>query len=65
MLLQHKAELGVKHVTHVTIFRDDDSKEPGLLLEVQLLFWIEDVPVPVAGKQDGDGVRIHEFRARM
>lgn len=41
-LVQHKAELGLKHVTSITIFRDYEAT-PGIQPEVQLLFRIDDV----------------------
>jgi hypothetical protein len=43
MLLQHKKELGLKHVTEVLVFRDELKKiadQPA----VQIVFRIEDVP---------------------
>jgi hypothetical protein len=43
LLLQHKAELGDKHVTSVTIFRDNDRTAA---TEVELLFTIGDVQDP-------------------
>jgi hypothetical protein len=45
MLLQHKKELGLKHVTEVLVFRDELKKiadQPA----VQIVFRIEDVPPP-------------------
>ena len=43
MLAQHKAELGIKHVTEIVIFRDNWE---GSTPYVQLLFRIKDVPDP-------------------
>jgi hypothetical protein len=43
MLLQHKKELGLKHVTEVLVFRDElkmIADQPA----VQIVFRIEDVP---------------------
>jgi hypothetical protein len=78
MLLQHKAELGDKHVTSVTIFRDNDRTAA---TEVELLFTIGDVQDPdsdvempdaedssrvrrsVDVRQDGKNVlRVHDIR---
>jgi hypothetical protein len=45
MLLQHKKELGLKHVTEVLVFRDElkmIADQPA----VQIVFRIEDVPPP-------------------
>ncbi|KAH6858617.1 hypothetical protein B0T12DRAFT_163164 [Alternaria alternata] len=42
-LIQHKEELGLKHVSSITIFRDLKT-EPDHNAEVQLLFHIDDVP---------------------
>ncbi|RYO32543.1 hypothetical protein AA0111_g4651 [Alternaria arborescens] len=42
-LIQHKEELGLKHVSSITIFRDLKT-EPDHNAEVQLLFRIDDVP---------------------
>jgi len=45
MLVQHKAELGLKHIPSITIFRDKKNpKRPDDAPEYQLLFRIEDVP---------------------
>ncbi|KAI4913443.1 uncharacterized protein J4E92_009792 [Alternaria infectoria] len=45
MLLQHKAELGLKHIPSITIFRDTkDPSRPDDAPAYQLLFRIEDVP---------------------
>ena len=43
LLTQHKKDLGHKHVTDVTIFRDNDAHE---LPSIYLLFTIKDVPDP-------------------
>jgi hypothetical protein len=77
LLLQHKAELGVKHVPSITIFRDAGEG----MVQPQLLFTIEDVADPdsdvempdaadssnvrrsVEVRQYGKNVlRVHEFR---
>tara|TARA_R110002003_G_scaffold143_3_gene13232 strand:+ start:17696 stop:18220 length:525 start_codon:yes stop_codon:yes gene_type:complete len=47
MLIQHKAELGRKHITSVTTFLAPTNK-------VQLVFTIVDVPIP-EGKPGGSG----------
>ncbi|OAK93794.1 hypothetical protein IQ06DRAFT_204231, partial [Phaeosphaeriaceae sp. SRC1lsM3a] len=45
LLVQHKENLGRKHVTEITIFREDDViGEQQDMVEVNLLFWIKDVP---------------------
>ncbi|KAI4658649.1 uncharacterized protein J4E79_006407 [Alternaria viburni] len=45
MLVQHKAELGLKHIPSITIFRDTkDPNRPDDAPAYQLLFRIEDVP---------------------
>jgi hypothetical protein len=44
ILIQHKAELGIKHVTEITIFRDDGPETVGV--DVQMIFKIKDVPNP-------------------
>jgi hypothetical protein len=47
MLFQHKKELGVKHVTEVTVFRTEDTGEDALPYPVvELVYRIEDVPEP-------------------
>jgi hypothetical protein len=45
MLLQHKKELGLKHVTEVLVFRDE-LKMIADRPAVQIVFRIEDVPPP-------------------
>ena len=50
MLAQHKAELGIKHVTEIVIFRDNYQ---GLTPYVQLLFKIKDVPSPAPDPAPG------------
>ncbi|KAF2125733.1 hypothetical protein P153DRAFT_298865, partial [Dothidotthia symphoricarpi CBS 119687] len=42
LLAQYKAELGIKHITEVTIFRDNTP--PDWMPDVNMLFKIEDVP---------------------
>jgi hypothetical protein len=81
ILLQHKADLGVKHVTEVTIFRDE-FKELYDYPQVQLLYKIEDVPQPdqempdvdtrdgrvrhVVTRDEGHNMlRVHEFRVSV
>ena len=54
-MLQHKAELGVKHVTEVTIFRDNLPSE---FPEVQLLFKIADVVDPQDTLEPEEGVQV-------
>ncbi|KAF1832885.1 hypothetical protein BDW02DRAFT_553766 [Decorospora gaudefroyi] len=44
LLAQHKAELGHKHVTDITIFKD--NYPPNTIPSVQLLYRIQDVPKP-------------------
>ena len=51
-LLQHKAELGIKHITSVTIFRD--TYDDDFQARVMLLFGIEDVPTPM------EGITVHD-----
>ncbi|KAH7410130.1 hypothetical protein DE146DRAFT_775521 [Phaeosphaeria sp. MPI-PUGE-AT-0046c] len=41
-LAQHKSQLGLKHVSKITVFIDD-LKPPGSL---NMLFWVENVPPP-------------------
>jgi hypothetical protein len=41
-LIQYKEELGLKHVSSITIFRDFEAR-PELEPEIQLLFRIDDV----------------------
>jgi len=56
MLLQHKAELGVKRVTNVVIFKDDS--DVGTYVSVHLLFKVADVASAVGARmavRDGDG----------
>jgi hypothetical protein len=67
LLLQYKAQLGVKHITHVSLFRDDDPTNYQRQVQVMLLFWIEDVPATAVVETRGEerGVRVHEFRAKM
>jgi hypothetical protein len=43
LLLQHKAELGDKHVSDITIFRDY-KVNPAFEADIQMLFRIVDVP---------------------
>jgi hypothetical protein len=45
MLLQHKKELGLKHVTEMLVFRDE-LKKIADQSAVQIVFRIEDVPPP-------------------
>jgi hypothetical protein len=68
MLAQHKAELGHKHVTEVTVFRDNSPQD--VIPSIQLLFTIKDVPsVSDSGasriRRDGPKniVRTHRFDA--
>jgi hypothetical protein len=68
LLLQYKAQLGIKHITHISLFRDDDPTNYEKQVQVMLLFWIEDVPataVVVEKRGEEKGVRVHEFRAKM
>jgi hypothetical protein len=55
LLLQHKSELGVKEVRDVTIFREDIEKNPGVLVEVELLFTIVDVAEGEEDEEEGLG----------
>jgi hypothetical protein len=43
LLLQHKAELGDKHVSGITIFRDYKAN-PAFVADIRMLFRIVDVP---------------------
>ncbi|KAH6875074.1 hypothetical protein BKA58DRAFT_334135 [Alternaria rosae] len=60
LLAQHKAELGIKHVTEVVIFRDDFAQDWSPY--VQLLFRIKDVPNPAPdpalGAESGQALRL-------
>lgn len=59
MLVQHKAELGTKHITPITIFRDShEGLREGLLPQVQPVFAIENVPVPDDDMGDGHSSRV-------
>lgn len=55
MLFQHKAELGVKEVHEVTIFRDDVEKNRGKYVEVELLFTIIDLAEGEPEDEKGPG----------
>lgn len=60
LLAQHKAELDIKHVTEVVIFRDDFAQDWSPY--VQLLFRIKDVPNPAPdpalGAESGQALRL-------
>lgn len=43
MLAQHKAELGIKHITAVTIFRDNNDDPDNNDTYVYMLYKIEDI----------------------
>lgn len=43
MLAQHKAELGIKHITAVTIFRDNNDDPDNNGPYVYMLYKIEDI----------------------
>ncbi|KAF2824629.1 hypothetical protein CC86DRAFT_419772 [Ophiobolus disseminans] len=61
MLIQHKAALGIKHVTDITIFRDAYLAKT----KIQLLFTIKDVPNPHNEddvKEGGPKIRQHVDR---
>jgi len=45
-LLQHKASLGDKHITEITVFRDCGAN-PSFKADIQLLFRVEDAPEDV------------------
>jgi hypothetical protein len=45
MLLQYKSDLGIKHVTDITVFRDTPL-EWDTRPEVEMLFTVADVPPP-------------------
>lgn len=52
MLVQNKAELGIKRVKQVKIFSDDSEREHS---RKNLLFTLEDVSQPdVGGEDDGE-----------
>jgi hypothetical protein len=56
LLLQHKKDLGVKHVTEVTIFRDKVKEQEHFdYPQIQLLYKIEDVPEPEEKMSDVEG----------
>jgi hypothetical protein len=61
--LQHKRELGTKHVTDVTIFRNGDEDDGEVPL-VHLLFGIYDVPEPVTYVGSFGGVSIRHEQVR-
>lgn len=49
-LAQHKAQLGLKHVSKITIFTND-ADPPG---SPNMLFWVEDAPTPEETKPEED-----------
>ncbi|KAF2824615.1 hypothetical protein CC86DRAFT_407782 [Ophiobolus disseminans] len=76
LLIQHKAGLGIKHVTSVTIFRDNRGFH---IPEIELLFKIENYVAPQLQRRDTvdhvqhsshvqvpdngkSSLRVHEFR---
>jgi hypothetical protein len=59
MLLQHKKELGLKHVTEVLVFRDElkmIADQPA----TQIVSRIEDVPPPEPEKPGKPGEKLNE-----
>jgi hypothetical protein len=61
LFAQHKAELGHKHVTEVTIFRENHSQDT--VSHTQLLFTIKDVHGSEAGKEGNGGLNVRHDRA--
>ena len=53
LLLQHKAALGDKRITKITIFRGYKAN-PSFQADIQLLFHVEDVPEDVLRSDDMD-----------
>lgn len=49
-LAQHKAQLGLKYVSKITVFTDDEKP----LKPPNMLFWVEDVPPPKETKPGED-----------
>jgi hypothetical protein len=68
MLFQHKKELGVKHVTEVTVFRTEDTEEAALPYPVvELVYRVVDVPEPdeeVRDIQRHGGVQVRSIGRR-
>lgn len=48
MLIQHKAEMGIKMVMEIVIFRENNAANS--VPDVNMLFRIGDVPYPVQGE---------------
>lgn len=65
LLVQHKENLGRKHVTEITIFREDDViGEQQDMVEVNLLFWIKDVPTSQVEREHGKMDDAHKMSER-
>jgi hypothetical protein len=61
LLAQHKAELGHKHVTEVTIFRENHSQDT--VPQIQLLFTVKDVHGSEAGEDENGDLNARHDRA--
>lgn len=60
-LMQHKAELGNKRISKITVFTEEQNEDMLMLTDPNLVFYVEDVPeekhvagdVQVGDKRDG------------
>lgn len=65
LLIQHKAELGIKMVSEIVIFRENNPANT--LPDVNILFRIMDVPYPIegeAGETNGESSMAHAAEKR-